>query len=293
MNARHDRFEPYIPRVAAEWDLEISGNKWHQVEGSLVLVDISGFTNLSERLARKGRIGAEELTSVLNRVFGAMLEVAFERGGSLLKFGGDALLLLFASEGHVMQACAAVVEMRSALRDSAKEPTSVGRINLRMSSGVHTGSVDFFLVGDSHRELIVAGDAASITTVMEGTADPGEIMVSDAVRDHLPKDFIGDAKGDGWLLRKRKINHPTTGITPRISVSDKELSTFVPEALREHLGVGVTDSEHRIATVGFVKFKGIDALLGERGPERVSNELDRLVTTVQEAADTEHHLSRF
>ena len=287
MSTRPDRFEPYVPRVAAEWDLEAPGNKWRQVKGSLVFVDISGFTSLSERLARKGRIGAEELTSVLNRVFGAMLDAAFERGGSLLKFGGDALLLLFGSEGHVMQACAAVVEMRSALRDAAKEPTSVGRINLRMSSGVHTGSVDFFLVGDSHRELIVAGPTASITTEMEGTADAGEIMVSDPVRDHLPNDFIGDAKGDGWLLRKRKINHPTIGTTPRISFSDKELSTFVPDALREHLGVGVTDSEHRIATVGFVKFKGIDALLEERGPERVSNELDRLVTTVQEAVDTE------
>jgi hypothetical protein len=56
----------------------------------------------------------------------------------------------------------------------------------------------------------------------------GEIMVSDAVRDHLPKDFIADPKGDGWLVRKRKINHPTTGATPRLSVSDGESSTFVP-----------------------------------------------------------------
>ncbi|HEX2404693.1 MAG TPA: adenylate/guanylate cyclase domain-containing protein [Acidimicrobiia bacterium] len=143
-----DRLSPYVPSVAATWP---PGARWRPVEGTLLFVDISGFTNLSERLARRGRIGAEELTSVLDRIFGRMLEVSSDRGGSLIKFGGDALLLLFDTEDHVMQACAAAVEMRAALREASKEKTSVGRINLKMSSGIHTGTVDFFLVGSSHR----------------------------------------------------------------------------------------------------------------------------------------------
>ena len=63
----------YVPRRAAEWDLDAPGRRWQEVEASLCFVDISGFTPLSERLARRGRIGAEELTELLNRVFGRML----------------------------------------------------------------------------------------------------------------------------------------------------------------------------------------------------------------------------
>ena len=62
---------PYVPRLAAEWDLDAPGARWRQLEATCCFVDISGFTALSERLARRGRIGAEELTEVLNHVFSA------------------------------------------------------------------------------------------------------------------------------------------------------------------------------------------------------------------------------
>ena len=111
------------------------------------------------------RIGAEELTEVLNSVFSRMLAVAYEKGGGMLKFGGDALLLLFQADDHARLAAEAAVAMRAALREARTLPTSVGRLNLKMSVGVHTGAFHFFRVGDSHRELIVAGPAATMTTL--------------------------------------------------------------------------------------------------------------------------------
>ncbi|HKZ19102.1 MAG TPA: adenylate/guanylate cyclase domain-containing protein [Acidimicrobiia bacterium] len=277
-----DRFGPYIPSVAASWP---GGTRWRPVTGSLLFVDISGFTNLSERLARRGRIGAEELTSVLDRIFGRMLEVSSDRGGSLIKFGGDALLLLFDSEDHVMQACAAAVEMRAALREASKEKTSVGRINLKMSSGIHTGTVDFFLVGSSHRELIVTGPVATVTTQMESTAEAGEILVSPEVRAQLPADFVGKQKGDGWILRKVRISH--SPVSSRAPIPTGRLSELVPRALRETLASPVVESEHRMASIAFVKFKGIDELLANEGHERVADQLELLIEAVQGAADKE------
>ena len=75
---------PYVPRASAEWTLH-TDERWRELDGTLCYIDISGFTALSEKLARRGRIGAEELTDVLGYVFGKMLGVAYERGGSLLK----------------------------------------------------------------------------------------------------------------------------------------------------------------------------------------------------------------
>ena len=123
----------HVSAVAAEWDLDAPEDRHQALDATMCFVDISGFTNLSERLAARGRIGAEELTELLRHVFGSMISLAHERGGNLVKFGGDALLLLFRGEGHVVQACAAAVEMRAALRESARMTTSVGRVPLRMS----------------------------------------------------------------------------------------------------------------------------------------------------------------
>ena len=111
----------YVPRLASEWEYDAPGRDWQEIDSTLCFVDLSGFTALSERLARLGRIGAEELTDVLNRVFGEMLDVAYAHGGSLAKFGGDALLLHYAGEDHAFHAAAAAVEMRSALRRAAED----------------------------------------------------------------------------------------------------------------------------------------------------------------------------
>lgn len=280
-------FDAYVPRVASAWEDEAPNSNWRVVDGSLLFVDVSGFTSLSERLARKGRIGAEELTGVLNRVFGEMLDLVFQRGGSLLKFGGDALLLLFETSDHVIQAAASAVEMRAALRRASKEWTSVGRVNLKMSSGIHSGPVDFFLVGGSHRELIVTGPTASMTTEMETTADANEIVVSQAVKDELPGDFVSTRKGNGWLLRKQKIDHPTCGPILREALGEKVMPEFISTGLRDYLAAGVAEPEHRIATIGFIKFKGVDDLLETSGHESVGRALDELVITVQRAADNE------
>src|SRR6056297_225216 len=83
----------YVPELVRRWPE--SDPPHRRVEGALVSADISGFTALSERLAAYGREGAEELTLLLNQCFGGMIEIIDAYGGDVLKFGGDALLVLF------------------------------------------------------------------------------------------------------------------------------------------------------------------------------------------------------
>src|SRR4026208_704085 len=157
----------YLPRLVREWDEKAPGELHQAIDGSMVFVDVSGFTKMSERLARHGKVGAEEVTEVIGSTFERLLGEAYAYGASLLKFGGDALLLFFQGEGHATRACAAAYGMRQNLRDVGQFVTTAGRVSLRMSVGVHSGLFDFFMVGESHRELVVAGPAATATTVME------------------------------------------------------------------------------------------------------------------------------
>ena len=285
----HSEFllDAYVPRMAAEWDLDASGALWRETDATCCFVDISGFTALSERLARRGRIGAEELTEVLNHVFSRMLEVAYEKGGALLKFGGDALLLAFTRADHATMAAESAVAMRAALREARTLPTSVGRVNLRMSVGIHSGMFHLFRVGDSHRELLITGPAATATTRMEQSAGASQIVVSDATAARLPPNAVGATKGEGRLLRWRNVIDGGPGPVPARPVPGREVETSIPDALRVRLAHGAGESEHRVASVGFVKFQGTDDLIASEGPDAAAAALDTIVRSVQHAARDE------
>ena len=81
------------------------------VECTTVFADVSGFSRLSERLARRGEEGAEQLVDLINACFTPLLAEAYGRAGSLVKFGGDAMVLLFddqrGDQQHAVWACCA------------------------------------------------------------------------------------------------------------------------------------------------------------------------------------------
>src|SRR5262249_24317532 len=98
--ARH-----YLPRLLLQRDRAAFDAGYFEIDGTLMSADLSGFTKLSERLARIGREGAEELTEVLNNCFDRMIAVVTRDGGDILKFGGDALLILYTGDRRTARAC--------------------------------------------------------------------------------------------------------------------------------------------------------------------------------------------
>lgn len=279
---------PYLSRVAAEWGLEASDALWRELDATCCFVDISGFTALSENLAGKGRTGAGELAEVLNRVLSRLLGIANEKGGSLLKSGGDArLFFAFAGDDHPLFATQAAVAMRAALGEARRLPTSAGRVNLKMSVGIHSGGLHLFRVGNLHRELVVAGPVATSTIRMEQEAEAGEIVVSLDTADRLPARAVGDAKGKGRLLRWRQIDESGPGPSLARDVDPASIEAAIPVGLRARLAERRGESEYRTASVAFVKFEGVDDLFLKSGPDATAVALDSVVSAVQASADAE------
>jgi class 3 adenylate cyclase/tetratricopeptide (TPR) repeat protein len=276
-----ERFLPYVPRLVREWLDSPDPDATHRVmEGSTIFADISGFTKLSERLARIGQEGAEEVTEVIGQSFSLLLEPAYSYDGTLVKFGGDALLLFYRGDDHELRAASAALEMRRAIRSMGSLETPVGKVTLRMSQGVHSGAYDVFLVGSSMRELIMAGSATTELGQLEGAANAGQIIVSEATARALPAKNIGDPKADGFFLRGSVL--PLEPSTTSLLAVDHDLAPFVPTAVREAIATGAIASEHRPITTAFVRFTGLDALL-EESPEAVTDALGELIDDVEAA----------
>jgi class 3 adenylate cyclase/tetratricopeptide (TPR) repeat protein len=271
----------HVPEIAVTWALDSPERLWQAIDGTLCFADISGFTALAERLAQRGRIGGEELVETLSRVFGGMLDSARERDGMLLKFGGDALLFLFEGEDHALRAASTAVEMRQALRKAVEIPTSVGPLKLKMSVGLHSGTIHLFLVGSTHRELVLAGPDASLAAATESAANAGEIGISPATAARLPAGAVR-AREDGLLLLKwRKPPVPPRGASPPRAASAELIRGLFPRRLGEVLERGAPEPEHRVACIAFVRFSGTDGLLEREGPDAVAAALQSTVGTAQ------------
>src|SRR2546421_486295 len=260
---------PFVPRVVVDWLREAPEARRRKLEGTLVFVDISGFTAMSERLATKGKLGAEEVTDVMNLVFARLLDVAYAWGGGLLKFGGDALLLFFSGDEHEARACDAAFGMRKALRELGRPQTSAGPVTLKMHVGVHSDVYDFFLVGETHRELLLAGPGVTRTVEMESAAEAGEILVSSETAAKLSPRLFGDARGNGRLLKAAP--GAAAEIAPLPPLEGRGISACVPAPVRKHLEAGESEPEHRQVSVGFAHIGGVDALLAEGGAEAVAD----------------------
>src|SRR5438046_2617895 len=55
------RLRPYVPGFVVDWLHDTPDTRHRAVEGTLAFVDVSGFTRLTERLAARGKVGAEEM----------------------------------------------------------------------------------------------------------------------------------------------------------------------------------------------------------------------------------------
>lgn len=287
---------PYAPRLVAEW-LETTPSRRHRsVHGTALFADISGFTALTERLARLGTVGAEQMSDTLDATFGALLSVAHADRADLLKWGGDAVVLLFRGDDHAARAARAAHRMRATLRVLVRRHALPVRVDLRMSIGIHSGSYDVFFVGDpaSHRELLLAGPAVSELVAMEALAEAGQIGLSAATAALLPascrgEDMPGAPTPGAHLLRSA----PTLpeGVTPE-PTEPTDVSSAVPPQIRAHLTEAHGESEHRSVSVAFVEFSGIDEVLREQGAFAATTALDEVVRNVQ-AACLAHEVTFF
>ena len=173
--------------------------------------------------------------------------------------------------------------MRRTLRAIGRPKTSAGAIQLQMHAGLHSGRFHFFLVGESHLELLVTGPAATRTVDMEATSEAGEILLSEETAALLDDDVIGEERGAGRLLRAAPDVRGT--VEPLPSIEGIGLEVAVPAPLRAQLlEVGPLEGEHRNAAIAFIRYRATDEVIATEGPEAAAAALDSLVRTVQAAA---------
>ena len=150
---------------------------------AVLFADISGFTPLAERLARRGPTGAEALSNLLNAYFAELMSLIAEHGGEVITFAGDGLLAVWPAsdrdEGLVTATCGAgrcALAVQSAL--GGYQTLDGLRLSLRI--GVGAGEVMALRIGgDGGRwQLLLAGAPVVQGGLAEQQAARGEVVLS-------------------------------------------------------------------------------------------------------------------
>ncbi|MBF0388630.1 MAG: adenylate/guanylate cyclase domain-containing protein [Desulfamplus sp.] len=159
---------------------------------SVLFSDIRGFTTLSEKLT------PEELVSLLNDYFTRMTDTIFKHKGTLDKYIGDAIMVIFGapvwSDNHAENSCYTALEMKERLEEMNIEKTAENRdlnrspLSLAIGIGINTGEMIVGNMGSLRRfDYTVMGDEVNLASRLEGvTKSYGvQIIISEETKNDL------------------------------------------------------------------------------------------------------------
>ncbi|MFC1866434.1 adenylate/guanylate cyclase domain-containing protein, partial [Chloroflexota bacterium] len=284
---------PYIPKILLDTLIRHPNRKppWmDSIEGTVALADISGFTKMSEQLAESGKEGAEWLTDIINQYFQHLLDIAKNYGGINLKFGGDALLLLFSGSNHVCRALAAASSMQSATRRFKMFRGGEHRFRLKMTIGIHSGAFWLAVAGLVNRSLhhFLLGPEAELVAKTQAEATAGDLLISQTTLDLLEGNCLTERQGNTYRVlefKKRKI--PIS-----IEVAEKSIPHSVKDTLRAFLPLPVIqllknnnqicsiEGEHRKVTIMFINLLGISEVLEKHSSIMLLSELQSYISSI-------------
>ena len=155
-------------------------------ELTVMFTDVRGFSRIAESLP------AEPLVQQMTRYFNVASEVIERFGGTIDKFLGDGILVLWGAPAHLpdapLQACRAALALQQALDVLNAEWAAQGLPRFDTGIGIHTGPVVVGVLGSDERlGYTVLGDTVNVASRVEGL-NPGlgtRILISAATASAL------------------------------------------------------------------------------------------------------------
>jgi adenylate cyclase len=258
-----------------------------RAEGTALFADISGFTALTEALARSlgPRRGAEELSTVLNLVYETLVAEVERFQGSVIAFAGDAITCWFDGDDG-RRAAVAALGMETAMARFANLTVADGEPrSLAVKTAAARGPVRRFLVGNpnSHFLDVAAGHTLNRMAQAASVALRNEVVLDASIVQALGSDLVvkewrpGKESGEKFAVVSRYDGKVDPSHWPEVGALDE--ASLRPYLLRPvfdrlHAGQGDFLTELRPAVALFLHFGGLDHDHDPAAGQRLSEYVD-------------------
>ena len=280
--AGRQRLQSLLDGIATDTDGHDNEDQFSAREVSVLLTDLRGFTSISETHP------APVLLDMLNRYLVKMSEIAIRHGGTIDKFMGDAIMVLFGAPfSHaedVKRAVTCAVDMQLALFELNQYHRTIGMPELNMGIGINTGTVMAGVLGSAklYSEYTVIGDEVNLASRIEAYSLRGQVLISEStyrrVRDYVtasePMDVYVKGKKDPVTLYEvlaipslcKQVLRQEIRKSPRVE-------TRIPFSFHT-IEDKIVSAEKRSGTILDLSYNGVLALLEGDVPAQTDIKLD-------------------
>lgn len=165
-----------------------AGEKHGKLKATVLFVDVSGFTSLTEVAFKLGDAGAELMSRELTRIFDPMVNAVHERGGFIANFMGDAFTAVFPDEpGSVHRAIDAANEIVEWFKQHGVSKTRHGELAFGVKIGAEHGSLEWGIPHDPEnnaRNWYFRGPAVEGAAEAEHGAERGTVKLGKKLAKH-------------------------------------------------------------------------------------------------------------
>ncbi len=213
--ATRERFQrllsPDLAEMVVSGKLKVEKGGEERIATTL-FADIRGFTSMCEKME------ASEVLILLNEFFEMMVEIALSYEGTVDKFVGDMIMVVWgapvAHSDDPRRAVQAALDMQAALdryNAARKQP-------IRIGIGINTDRLVAGYIGSTRTmSYSVIGDAVNIASRLCSAAGPGQVLISENTYRKVRKHFDAieldpvKAKGKSAPLKVFGVRGPKLG----------------------------------------------------------------------------------
>lgn len=155
------------------------------VEGTVVFIDICGFTRISEKEP------ADKVVKMLNAFFDIMVKEIIKQDGVVDKFLGDAIMAFFSGDFHLDRAIETCVDIRMAI-ENADIGKGIESFKPEVSIGINSGDMVWGNIGSSTLKRLdhtVIGDAVNLAARLQSAAENGQILITEESYEKVKESF--------------------------------------------------------------------------------------------------------
>ncbi|MGK6351166.1 adenylate/guanylate cyclase domain-containing protein [Parapedobacter sp. DT-150] len=156
------------------------------IEGTVVFIDICGFTTITEN------VGADSVVNMLNTLFDVIVKAIINHHGHIDKFMGDAVMAVFKGEYHIDRAIDAALAVRSSIAQVAVSGLADHPFKPMVSIGINSGEMISGNIGSASLKRLdytVIGDTVNVAQRLQSVAKADQILIPAHVYEQAKQSF--------------------------------------------------------------------------------------------------------